>query len=122
RERSKSPRLFDSEDAIIPRVGDVDVSGRVRVDAMRLFELGLFGAPVQYVSACDAGSGDGGDGAFAHDVFADPVVLGIGDQDVARRIQAQVLRAVQSRLARIAAVARRAGLAGPSHGADLSGR
>src|SRR5438445_1180752 len=66
-----------------------------------------------------ARAGDTDDLALARQVFADHVVLGIGDDDIVFGIDAQMLRAVHGRESGLPAVAAESPLPGAGNGADL---
>src|SRR5439155_26526524 len=66
------------------------------------------------------GAGDANDPPLPREVLADAVVLRVGDEHVAVRVHAQVLRAVQGRGPGLAAVAGQAGLASTRHGTDAA--
>src|SRR6185437_11678391 len=89
-------------------------------DAVGLVELGLAWGAVQARGSLAAAAGEVVNCAVAGAVDAHAVVLGVGDQDVAGRVDAEVLRTVQFGQERGAAVARGAFLAGAGHGADLA--
>src|SRR5262245_47594439 len=87
--------------------------------AVGLVELRLLGRPAQAGGAFAAAAGDADDRSAAGEVAPDQVVVGVRDNDAAVAVDAEMLRAVEGGLARIAAVAAVPRLTGADDGADL---
>src|SRR5581483_11973860 len=85
------------------RVGDVDVAGAIDGETFRGIQLGAGGRAVIAAEARRAVAGEIGDGPVGGD-FADDVVIGVGDVEVACRIHGDGLRAVQLRFRGRAAI------------------
>jgi hypothetical protein len=106
----------DFADAIVDLVGDVEVAASVNSDRVRAVELG--GGAGAVGEPGDAGPGEGGDDAGGCD-FADGMVVGVGDVDVAGCIDGDPVRAVE--LGAGAGAVGWPGGAGPGEGGDVAG-
>src|SRR5260370_11873880 len=115
-----SSDLLDLEYAVVAAVGDEDRAGGVDRDAVRLGQFRLLGRAVQSRTSLLAGARDEFDLAVLRQVFADQMILGVGDEHVAVAIDAQVLGAVERRVLGRAAVAGRALFAGAGDGPNLA--
>src|SRR5262249_44100509 len=105
--------------ALVVRVGDVQVAIGCDLDAVRPIELRGFGRAAVAAEAAHAGAGEGVDGAVRlHD--ADGVVHGVGDVQRAVRRDGDVARRVELRLCRRTAVSRVTRCPGANDGGDIA--
>lgn len=95
-DRRDDPVLVDPADPLVQGVGDVDGARRVDHHTVRLPDLGQAGKMFVAAVAGGAGSGDGDDHAERVDL-AHAVVVGVGDIDVAGRVDGDGRRLVESR-------------------------
>ena len=91
---------------MIAAVADVEHTARPDGDSVRLVELGFCRWASQARRSFAARAGDVHDRRVGRAVHADAMVLGVGDQDVSLGVGAEMLGAVQGRLAGIPAVPR----------------
>src|SRR5262249_34570578 len=110
---------LDLQHAVVATVADIQRPVLADGDAVRLAQLGLLRRLPEARSALLAGPRHADDLAVLRSVAADQVVLGVGDDHAAVGIDAQVLRPVERRPDRVAAVAGRAGHARAGHRANL---
>src|SRR4051812_29124062 len=108
------------QDAVVAAVGDVEGAVAVNVDAVGLVEFDFQGRALQAGGALFARAGDADDGAVFGDVFSNGVVLGVGNEDVAVPIEAEMFRAVEGREFRVAAIAGETFGAGAREGTDAA--
>jgi len=95
----------------VPRVGNVDISGVVRDHAGRCVERGVGGQSAVSSVALAPIAGDGGDGS-ARRHHADDVIAGVGDQQVAARVESDRGRGGERGRGGRAVIAAAPGLAG----------
>ena len=81
----------DFADAVVAGIGDKDIAGGVHGNPLRQIERGGGG---RTVVAAVAGAGRGGDQPGGVVDFANPVVRGVGEIQIARRVQGNAHRAV----------------------------
>ena len=115
-------RLHHLADAIVVAFGDEEVAAGVHGHAVRVVEFGGGGRPAVAAVAEGAGAGDGGDVAGGLDHFANAVVVGVGDEDVAAAVHGGPEGEVQRGRGGGAAVAVVAGAAGAGDRGDDRGR
>jgi len=122
REIRVSPRelLRNLQHAIVAAVADIKRAVELHVNAVRLVQLGLVGRATQTGRAFVPVACDADDLALLHKTLPDHVILGVGDDHVALKIEAKMLRTVQGSQARVAAIAARAALAGADDGPDFA--
>lgn len=83
---------------------------------MRLGELGLGRRTSQPARTFSSSSGESADGRIRRIVHTYPMIFGVGDQNAAVAVDAQVLGTIEPGLATVAAVAGVARLAGADDG------
>src|SRR5690349_923173 len=81
----------------------------------------LRGGAAERIEAGLTGAGEGVDDAVGSDL-ADDVVIGVGDEDIARAVESQTLRAIELRLRGRAAVAAKTRTRIPGDHGDGAGR
>ena len=79
----------DLADDVVADVADVEVAFGAELDAVGLFELGVFGGSAVAAVAGFAGAGEGGEDAGFHVDLADGVVDHVDDEHVALGIEAE---------------------------------
>lgn len=116
----------DLADDVVADVTDVKIALGSELDAVRLFELGVFGGAAVATVAGLASSGEGGEDAGFHVDLADGVVDHVDDEHVALGIEAEFMGFAEGGGKGGAAVAREADLPRASDcrngavGADLA--
>src|SRR5205807_945634 len=92
--------------------------GRVDVNAMRLIQLRFQRRPADARRAFLTGAGHANNLPFSKKHFANQMIFGVGDDDVAVAVDAEVLGTVECSFKCVAVISAGTGLAGSDDGAD----
>ena len=109
-------------DAVVRGVGDEEIARGVYGDAGRGLELGGSRQAAVATEAGPTGAGDGRDDPGVGRHPADAVVVGVGDEEVARGVHGDAGRGLELGGGRQAVVAEEAGSAGAGDRADVPAR
>ena len=109
--------------AVIARIGDVQIPCGIERYAVRRIEPGVDRqrAVARVARYARSVACDGGDFSGGCDHFPDRIIIGIGDEEIARRIDRDALGRVQRRCGCRAAIARVSRRAGAGRSADRAG-